>query len=76
MYDWYYGADVVQVEATAGVPALATANTNANGDYVDAPAALYVVDASKPDAPTLSSASSRATKDGWWGNLRAVGDQL
>jgi hypothetical protein len=76
MYDWYYGADVVQVGGNKLAFRRWLPQYNANGDYVDALQSLYVVDASNADAPSISSVVVTRDKNGWWGNLRAVGDQL
>jgi hypothetical protein len=37
---------------------------------------LRVIDLANPDAPRLSSTTVSPTRDGWWGNLRAVGSTL
>ena len=76
MYDWYYGADVVQVDGNKLAFRRWMPQYDADGTYVDALQSLYVVDASKPDAPTVSSLVVTKDQKGWWGNLQAVGDQL
>lgn len=76
MYDWYYGSDVVQVQGNKLAFRRWLPQYDAQGDYVDALQSLYVVDASDPDAPTLSSTVVTRDRNGWWGNMRAVGDQL
>lgn len=76
MYDWYYGADVVQVGGSRLAFRRWLPRYNANGEYVDALQSLYVVDASDPTSLSLSSVAVTREKDGWWGNLRAIGDQL
>jgi hypothetical protein len=76
MYDWYYGADVVQVAGNKLAFRRWLPQYNANGEYVDALQSLYVVDASNPDAPSVASVVVTRDQDGWWGNLRSVGDQL
>jgi hypothetical protein len=75
MYSWYYGSDVVQVGNKLAfrrwIP-----QYDANGTYEDALESLFVVDASNPDAPTLGSTVITDDQNGWWGNLRAIGNQL
>ncbi|MET0594204.1 MAG: beta-propeller domain-containing protein [Polyangiaceae bacterium] len=75
MGDWYYGDSSVQV----GGDVLAFrrwAPNYWNGGYVDGHASLYVVDLSNPDAPGIASTVITRDKDGWWGNMRAIGDTL
>ena len=49
---------------------------NANGDYVDATRRSTSSISSNPDAPTLASTVITDDPDGWWGNMRVVGDTL
>jgi hypothetical protein len=76
MDDWYYGSDVVQVGGDKLAFRRWLPQYDSTGMYVDALESLYVVDASDPDAPTVASTVVTHDKDGWWGNLRSVGDQL
>ncbi len=76
MNDWYYGADVVQVGGDKLAFRRWQPRYDEAGEYVDALQSLYVVDLANPDAPTLASTVITEERDGWWGNLRAVGDQL
>jgi hypothetical protein len=76
MYDWYYGDDVVQVDGHKLVFRRWLPQYDASGNYVDGLQSLFVVDASDPDAPSVASTVITKEKDGWWGNLRAVGKQL
>ena len=76
MYDWYYGSDVVQVGGNKLAFRRWLPQYNTKGEYVDALQSLFVVDASNPDAPTVASTIVTSEKDGWWGNMRAIGDQL
>jgi hypothetical protein len=75
MYSWYYGSDIVQVGSKLAfrrwMPQYDT-----NGSYVDALESLFVVDATNPDAPVVGSTVVTDDSNGWWGNLRAVGNQL
>ncbi len=75
-WNWYYGADVVQIGGDAlafrrWLPQYAT-----NGEYVDSLTALYVVDLANPDQPTLASTTITNDPNGWWGNMRAINDTL
>ncbi|HEX2873949.1 MAG TPA: beta-propeller domain-containing protein [Polyangiaceae bacterium] len=76
MYDWYYGSDVVQVDGNKLVFRRWQPIYDTNGAYVDARQSLFVVDASKPDALSVASTVVTREKDGWWGNLRAIGNTL
>jgi hypothetical protein len=75
-WDWWGGAEVVQ----AGGDALAFRRWepvySASGSYLDANSDLYVVDLSNPDAPTVASTTITSDPDGWWGNMRVVGQTL
>jgi hypothetical protein len=79
-YDWYNGADVVQV----GGNALAfrrwypVYSYGADGSvkYEEAKNALYVVDLTNADAPSLASTAVTTDPYGWWGNMRVSGNQL
>ncbi len=75
-YDWYYGDDVIQVDGDALVFRRWLPQYAQNGAYEDTLAAMYVVDLSKPDAPTLASTTITNDLTGWWGNMRAVQDKL
>ncbi len=75
-YDWFDGADVVQV----GKDALALRRWEPlygpNGLYLDSTSALYLVDLSNPDAPSLASTTITSDPEGWWGNMQVVGSTL
>jgi hypothetical protein len=73
-YSWYYGSDIVQVGKKLAFRRWMP-QYDANG-YVDALESLFVVDATNPDAPTVGSTVVTDDRNGWWGNLRAVGDRL
>jgi hypothetical protein len=76
MYDWYYGADVVQVGGDKLAFRRWIPQYNASGEYVDALESLFVVDLSNPSSPKLGKTVITTDATAWWGNLRAVGDQL
>ncbi len=76
MYDWYYGSDVVQVGGSKLAFRRWEPQYNADGQYVDALQSLFIVDAANPDSPSVASVVVTSDRNGWWGNLRAVGDQL
>jgi hypothetical protein len=78
-YDWFDGADIVQV----GNNALAFrrwfpqyAYTQNGYEYIDSLDALFVVDLSNPDAPTIASLTVTDDPTGWWGNMKAIGNTL
>jgi hypothetical protein len=75
-WDWYGGAEVVQVGASAlafrrWAPIYVGATKS-----LDDNSRLYVVDLADPDAPRLASTTITDDPDGWWGNMRVVGDTL
>jgi len=75
-WDWFGGADFVQVGGDAlvfrrWIPQYAT-----DGTYLAASTALYVVDLADPDLPSLASTTITDDPTSWWGNLRAVGSEL
>jgi hypothetical protein len=76
MYDWYYGSDVVQVDGNKLAFRRWEPQYDAQGRYVDALQSLFVVDASNPDEPTVASLVVTDEQNGWWGNMRSVGDRL
>jgi hypothetical protein len=75
-YDWYNGSDVVQVGSDALAFRRWTPNYDASGQYVDSLQSLYMVDLSDPDAPSMASTVITSDPNGWWGDMRAVGEQL
>jgi len=78
-YDWFDGADVVQVsgDALAFRRWIPSYTTDPNGNvYVDAKNALYVVDLANPDAPSLASLTITNDTTTWWGNMKAIGNTL
>jgi hypothetical protein len=80
-YDWYDGADVVQVGADAlafrrWLPEYSYDPSTGYPVYSDDFDALYVVDLTNADAPTLASLTITADTTAWWGNMQAIGDTL
>ena len=75
--DWYDGGEIVQL---AGNDALAfrrwSPNYNAGGGYVGASSDLFIVDLSNPDAPSVASVVITNDPNGWWGNMKVVGNTL
>lgn len=75
-YDWYWGGEIVQV----GTDALAFRRWDpryaANGSYLDSLESLFVVDLSNPDAPAVASTAITQDPNGWWGNMKVVGNTL
>jgi hypothetical protein len=75
--DWYQGGEIVQL---AGGDALAFRrwhpNYNSIGGYVDASSDLFIVDLSNADAPSVASVVVTNDPNGWWGNMKVVGDTL
>jgi hypothetical protein len=75
-YDWYSGGDVVQVGNDALAFRRWTPVYDASGTYIDAQQSLYLVDLRDADAPKVASTIITRDPNGWWGNMRVVGDQL
>jgi hypothetical protein len=75
-YDWYWGGEIVQV----GTDALAFRRWDpryaVSGFYIDSLESLFVVDLSNPDAPALASTAITQDPNGWWGNMKVVGNTL
>jgi hypothetical protein len=75
-YDWYDGAEAVQV----GTDALAfrrwSYSYDPQGNWDDARSDLLVVDLSNPDAPTVSSTIITHDSTAWWGDMQVVGGTL
>lgn len=74
-WDWYDGADAIQVDGDAlafrrWVP------TYSPTGLQEWDQKLYVVDLADADHPTLASTLITPAPDAWWGNMRAVGDKL
>jgi hypothetical protein len=75
-YDWYDGADTVQI----GNDMLAFRRwfpvyNGTDGSWT-ADQQLYIVDLSNPDHPAISSTLITPDSRSWWGDMRAVGDTL
>jgi hypothetical protein len=80
-YDWYDGADVVQVGTDAlafrrWYPQYSYDPNTGYPVYQDDLDALYVVDLSNADAPTLASLTITNDATAWWGNMQAIGNTL
>jgi hypothetical protein len=76
-YDWWGGAEVVQVgDALAFRRWEPTWDPSTQSYTVDANSSLWVVDLSKPDAPSTASVAITDDPTGWWGNLRVAGGNL
>ena len=76
-YDWWGGAEMVQV----GGDALAFRRWEPiydgnNGSRLDANSSLWVVDLSNPDSPSTASVSITDDPTAWWGNLQVAGGTL
>ncbi len=75
-YDWFDGASVVQV----GKDALAVRRWQPlygpGGYTIDGNSALFVIDLSDADAPSIASTTITDDPAGWWGNMRVVGSTL
>jgi hypothetical protein len=78
-YDWFNGADVVQVNGSTLAFRRWDPQYVADGGsapWVDASSDLFVVDLSNPDAPSIASTVITDDPTGWWGNMRVVGSTL
>lgn len=75
-YDWWWGDEVVQVGADALAFRRWVPSYDQHGRLVDADSKLYVVDLANPDAPLLASTTIQDDFNGWWGNMKMVGNTL
>ena len=80
-YDWYNGADVVQVGGDAlafrrWFPQYSIDPNTGYPVYSDSLDALYVVDLSNADAPGIASTAITQDTTAWWGNMQAIGNTL
>ncbi|HXU64927.1 MAG TPA: hypothetical protein VN962_24685, partial [Polyangia bacterium] len=76
-YNWWGGAEAVQVEGNAlAFRRWEPIYDSSTGYRVDQNSALWIVDLSNPDAP--ATGSTVITQDGsaWWGNLQVAGNAL
>ena len=77
-YDWWGGAEVVQVGGNAlAFRRWEPVYDSARGGYtVDSNSSLWVIDLSKPDAPSTASVAITDDPTAWWGNLQVAGGNL
>ncbi|HVY36634.1 MAG TPA: beta-propeller domain-containing protein [Polyangia bacterium] len=76
-YDWFGGAEVVQVAGDAlAFRRWEPIYDPATGYALDANSSLWVVDLSDPDAPSAGSVSITDDPNGWWGNMQIAGNTL
>ena len=75
-WDWYNGADVLQVQGDALAFRRWYPVYSADGKYEESKHALYVVDLKDAAAPKLASTAVTTDPYGWWGNMRVAGDKL
>ena len=80
-YDWYDGANVVQVGNDAlafrrWYPQYSYDPQTGYPVYSDDLDALYVIDLKNPDAPSVASLTITDDATAWWGNMQAIGNTL
>ncbi|HET7502515.1 MAG TPA: beta-propeller domain-containing protein [Kofleriaceae bacterium] len=75
-YDWWWGAGAMQVGGDLLAFRRQEARYDGAGNYVESNSKLYVVDLADPDAPRISSVVVQSDSNGWWGNMKVVGDTL
>jgi hypothetical protein len=75
-WDWWGGSEVVQVGGDAIAFRRWEPVFDSNGNFVDENTLLYVVDLSDADAPALASTTITDDPNGWWGNMRVIGETL
>lgn len=80
-YDWFNGSEIVQVGGNAlafrrWYPQWAPTGPDGTYTYVDSLDALFVIDLTNPDAPTLASTTVTNDSTAWWGDLQAMGNNL
>lgn len=79
-WDWYNGADVVQVQGDAlafrrWYPVYSYSAADGY-KYEESKHALFVVDLKNADAPKIASTAVTTDPTGWWGNMRVAGNTL
>ncbi len=75
--DWYEGGEIVQLPGGDGLAFRRWhPNYNVAGGYVDASSDLYIVDLSNPDVPAVAAVIVTNDPNGWWGNMKVVGNTL
>src|SRR5262249_38822960 len=75
-WDWWGGAEVVQVGANALAFRRWAPIYVGTQKELDANSLLYVVDLGDADAPKIASTTITDDADAWWGNMHVVGDTL
>jgi hypothetical protein len=75
-YDWFNGADVVQVGSTLAFRRWDPVSGGLGTKEDAASTALFVIDLSNPDAPGVASTVITDDSTAWWGNMRVVGSTL
>ncbi|MES1176309.1 MAG: beta-propeller domain-containing protein [Myxococcales bacterium] len=75
-YDWYDGGDVLQVGSNALAFRRWIPTYDNSGNFVASRQLLYMMDLEDADSPSVASTVITSDPNGWWGNMRAIGDQL
>ena len=75
-WDWFNGADAVQVEGDALAFRRWLGSTSALGTTGKPQQGLFIVDLKNPDAPAVSQMTLTFDDSAWWGNLVLVGSAL
>src|SRR5262249_16094161 len=75
-YDWWWGGEVLQVGGDMLAFRRWVPKYDANGYYIDSDSKLYIVDLANADAPQVASVVIETDRQGWWGNMKVVGDTL
>jgi hypothetical protein len=75
-YDWYDGAEVVQVQGDALAFRRWQPTYSPTGSYLSSNTQLYVVDLANADAPSIASVTLLSDPEAWWGNMKVVGNTL
>jgi hypothetical protein len=75
-YDWYDGADVVQIAGDALAFRRWQPNVDPNGMQTSWSTALFIVDLRDADQPSVASTTIIDDPTAWWGDMRVVGSTL
>jgi hypothetical protein len=80
-YDWFGGSEIVQVGGDAlafrrWYPQYAQTGPDGYWTYIDSLDALFVIDLSNPDAPSVASTTITNDTTTWWGDMQAIGNTL
>jgi hypothetical protein len=75
-WDWFDGGEIAQIGGDALAFRRWHPNYGPSGRYIDESDSLYIVDLSNPDQLGVASVVVTTDLNGWWGNMKVVGNTL